>query len=90
MAVAIWSCDRAGRFSRRHLALEMNSKARIEFGDFQTPLPLAREVCKPAAAEGVAADVIIEPPADTELFLLLPPQLFHVRLCAVGYQPVLR
>jgi len=23
--------DRAGRFSRRHLALEMNSKARIEF-----------------------------------------------------------
>lgn len=34
---------------------------RIEFGDFQTPLPLAREVCRVLRARGVAPASLIEP-----------------------------
>jgi type I restriction-modification system DNA methylase subunit len=54
----------------------MNSKARIEFGDFQTPLPLAREVCNRLQAEGVAADVIIEPTCGHGTFLIAAAETF--------------
>ncbi|MGB7748436.1 MAG: SAM-dependent DNA methyltransferase [Verrucomicrobiia bacterium] len=54
----------------------MNSKARIEFGDFQTPLPLAREVCNRLRAEGVAADVILEPTCGNGTFLIAAAETF--------------
>ena len=54
----------------------MNSKARIEFGDFQTPLPLAREICNRLRAEGVAADVIIEPTCGNGTFLVAAAETF--------------
>jgi hypothetical protein len=47
----------------------MKSVARIEFGDFQTPLALAREVCLLLKVQGVRADVIIEPTCGLGTFL---------------------
>ena len=47
----------------------MNTTARIEFGDFQTPLPLAREICASLESRGVPADVIIEPTCGLGVFL---------------------
>lgn len=42
---------------------------RAEFGDFQTPLPLARAVCRRLASDGPAPDVIIEPTCGDGAFL---------------------
>lgn len=47
----------------------MKTTARIEFGDFQTPLPLAREVCARLKAEGVRADIVVEPTCGLGVFL---------------------
>ena len=47
----------------------MKTSARIEFGDFQTPLALAREVCLLLKGQGVRADVIIEPTCGLGTFL---------------------
>jgi hypothetical protein len=47
----------------------MKTTARIEFGDFQTPLPLARQVCARLKAEGVRADIVIEPTCGLGAFL---------------------
>ena len=47
----------------------MKTAARIEFGDFQTPLPLAREVGALLKAQGVRADAIFEPTCGLGAFL---------------------
>jgi len=47
----------------------MKTSARIEFGDFQTPLALAREVCLLLKAQGVPADVIVEPTCGLGTFM---------------------
>jgi hypothetical protein len=47
----------------------MKTVARIEFGDFQTPLPLAREICASLKSQGVRADVIVEPTCGLGVFL---------------------
>ena len=47
----------------------MKTLARIEFGDFQTPLALAREVCLLLKAQGVRADVVVEPTCGLGIFL---------------------
>ncbi len=36
-------------------------KAKIEYGDFQTPVELAKRVCQKLVELGVMPDVIIEP-----------------------------
>lgn len=47
----------------------MKTSAKIEFGDFQTPLPLAREVCALLKSQSVPADVVIEPTCGLGSFL---------------------
>jgi len=54
----------------------MKTKARIEFGDFQTPLPLAQKVCSRLQAEGVTADVVIEPTCGRGTFLVAVAESF--------------
>ena len=54
----------------------MKTTARIEFGDFQTPLPLAREVCARLKAQGVRADVVIEPTCGLGVFLLAAAECY--------------
>jgi hypothetical protein len=52
------------------------SDVRIQFGDFQTPLPLARAVCELLTRHGVAADSILEPTCGTGSFLLAAAERF--------------
>lgn len=47
----------------------MASNERIEFGDFQTPAPLARAVCARLAAEGLQPQTVVEPACGTGVFL---------------------
>lgn len=48
----------------------MKANARIEFGDFQTPLALAREVCSLLVQRAVVANTILEPTCGVGAFLV--------------------
>lgn len=54
----------------------MKTSTKIEFGDFQTPLALAREVCSLLAAQGVEADLIFEPTCGIGAFLVAAAEAF--------------
>ena len=54
----------------------MKSQAKIEFGDFQTPLMLAREVCSLLVQQGVAATSIVEPTCGVGAFLVAAAETF--------------
>ena len=47
----------------------MKSVERAAYGDFQTPLPLAREVCRQLAASGLKPATIVEPTCGVGAFL---------------------
>jgi hypothetical protein len=47
----------------------MKSAAKVEFGDFQTPVPLAAEVCSLLKARGVCPDFVVEPTCGVGAFL---------------------
>jgi hypothetical protein len=44
----------------------MSATAKIEFGDFQTPEELAREVCALLLRQAVEADLVVEPSRSTD------------------------
>ena len=52
------------------------SNNKTEFGDFQTPLALAREVCSLLVAQGVEADCIVEPTCGLGAFLVAAAEAF--------------
>lgn len=52
------------------------SGSKIEFGDFQTPLTLAREVCALLRRQGVEADTVIEPTCGLGAFLVVAAETF--------------
>lgn len=54
----------------------MKTKAKIEFGDFQTPLALAREICLLLVRQGVDAATIIEPTCGVGAFLVAAAEAF--------------
>src|SRR3989442_13705810 len=54
----------------------MSGTAKIEFGDFQTPLALAREVCSLLAQQGVKADSVLEPTCGVGAFLVAAAETF--------------
>ena len=54
----------------------MKTRAKIEFGDFQTPLPLAREVCSLLVRQGVNADTVLEPTCGIGAFLVAAGEAF--------------
>jgi hypothetical protein len=54
----------------------MKANAKIEFGDFQTPLALAREVCALLIRQGVEANAIVEPTCGIGSFLLAASESF--------------
>src|SRR3989337_1487954 len=64
MEIAVWASDRAGRFCRWHRSHSLTmakSKAMTEFGDFQTPISLARSCCDLLSQLGVSPNTILEP-----------------------------
>ncbi len=54
----------------------MKSATRAEFGDFQTPLGLARDVCGLLARLGEVPEVIVEPTAGRGTFLVAAAEAF--------------
>lgn len=59
----------------------MNAKAKIEFGDFQTPLILAQEVCSLLLQQNTEVSTIIEPTCGVGTFLVAASEAFpKVRL----------
>jgi hypothetical protein len=48
----------------------VKTNTKIEFGDFQTPLALAREVCSLLIQQGVVADTVLEPTCGVGAFLV--------------------
>jgi hypothetical protein len=57
-----------------------------EFGDFQTPEPLARTVCKLLARRGLAPACIVEPTCGAGSFLLAALDQFPTALNALGIE----
>jgi len=54
----------------------MSTAAKIEFGDFQTPPAMAREVCSLLVQQGVEADVVLEPTCGVGAFLSAAREAF--------------
>ena len=54
----------------------MKAVSQVEFGDFQTPLPLAREVCALIHRLGENPDVVVEPTAGRGAFLTAAAEQF--------------
>lgn len=60
----------------------MKNLTKIEFGDFQTPLELAREICALLRREGVEPSVVIEPTCGLGAFLVAASEAFPAaRIC---------
>jgi len=49
--------------------MNKNNKSKIEFGDFQTPRPLADKVCHHLNKMGIQPDILIEPTCGLGVFL---------------------
>jgi len=54
----------------------MKASAKIEFGDFQTPLELARQVSTLLVQSGVRADTVLEPTCGVGAFLIAAGEAF--------------
>jgi hypothetical protein len=54
----------------------MNSKSKIEFGDFQTPQALAVQVCAMIRERGIIPDIVIEPTCGLGSFLVAAADSF--------------
>ena len=54
----------------------MKRNAKIEFGDFQTPMGLAREVCDLLVQRDVRADFVVEPTCGVGAFLVAAAEAF--------------
>jgi hypothetical protein len=61
-----------------------NAKHRVEYGDFQTPLELARQVCNLLAQRGVCPTSILEPTCGIGSFLVAARGLFQKAEKLVG------
>ena len=57
----------------------MKISEKIEFGDFQTPLALAEEVCRALLRLGVRADTVVEPTCGLGSFLVAAAEAFKPR-----------
>ena len=65
------------------------AKKKVEFGDFQTPLALARSACDLLKSSGVAPDAIVEPTCGKGSFLRASLASFPqcTRLLGFEYNP---
>ena len=62
------------------------TKRKAEFGDFQTPLALARAVCRVLSRHGVKPSCVLEPTCGTGSFLLAAIETFTTVSRAVGVE----
>jgi len=59
---------------------------KVEFGDFQTPINLAREVCSLVARTGFRPASVLEPTCGTGSFLRAALETFPEVLCVLGFE----
>src|SRR5437899_2194485 len=93
MAVAVREGHHAGRAGGRHPAHQVRHMASTkkkpavaEFGDFQTPRTLARQVCKLLADRGLSPAAIVEPTCGIGNFLFAALERFPTAASAVGIE----
>lgn len=66
----------------------MKANAKIEFGDFQTPVALAQEVCSLLVQQSIAASTIVEPTCGVGAFLIAAAATFpNARLLGWDINP---
>lgn len=61
-----------------------DTRAKVEFGDFQTPPELAAEVCQLLASRGIAPQSIVEPTCGVGSLLVAALDAFPEYVCATG------
>ena len=61
-------------------------RRKVEFGDFQTPIKLAREVCALVAQAGINPASILEPTCGTGSFIRTSLEMFPNVLCVLGFE----
>lgn len=66
--------------------MNQENKHRIEFGDFQTPAPLAAQVCAYLQTAGLRPDVIIEPTCGVGAFVVAAAQVFTEAREVLGFE----
>jgi len=71
------------------MAKPAKSKTRIEFGDFQTPAPLARSVCRILSSQGISPASIVEPTCGRGSFLFAALNQFPETLTVASLKVVL-
>jgi len=62
----------------------MTTTEKVEFGDFQTPLGLAREVCALLRQQDIHADTLLEPTCGLGTFLLAGAE-FYPKAALLGF-----
>jgi len=58
------------------IEMDKKNKIKIEFGDFQTPRPLAEKICQHLNSMGVQPDILIEPTCGVGVFLRVGAENF--------------
>lgn len=66
--------------------IQVNPKLKVEYGDFQTPLELAKEICYKLLALGVSPDIIIEPTCGTGNFIEASARSFQSASKIIGIE----
>ena len=65
--------------------VSMKTRDKIEFGDFQTPVALARRVCNLLRHLGLAPSSVVEPTCGTGSFLVASERAFPGCSVVLGY-----
>lgn len=68
------------------MATPLEPRTRRSQGDYQTPLPLARELCRWLAAQGLAPASVVEPCCGTGAFLLAALEAFPSLTTVLGVE----
>lgn len=63
-----------------------SSKTKIEYGDFQTPVDLAEQICRKLVELGVNPDAIVEPTCGTGNFIKASAQFFKSAQKIIGLE----
>ncbi len=66
--------------------IQVDRKLKIEYGDFQTPLELAEQVCQKLLELGVSPDIIIEPSCGMGSFIEASAHLFQSSTKIIGVE----
>ena len=66
--------------------MHVRARRRIEFGDFQTPIALARAICSLVARSGFSPASILEPTCGTGAFLTAALETFPAVSRVLGFE----